>query len=464
MTTGKLMNDKDGNPYAATNARSDADSPGDSVHGSPAVVSKQVIVPFILVTFCFALWGFANDITNPLVKGFGNIFNQSTFISAFVQFSFYGGYCFMAIPAAIFIKRFTYKSGILLGLVLYALGGLLFIPASQIGIFWPFCAAFFIMTCGLSFLETSANPYILSMGAEETSTQRLNLAQAFNPLGSITGAWVAKEFILAKISPLSGAERAELPAAEFESLKLADLGVVRGPYVTIGIVIAVVFLMILFYKMPRSKSSENGSLDLGGTFSRLMGNSRYVESVIAQLFYVGAQIAVWTYLIHYGTEAYKATGLTEGAAAESAGSYAIYSLILFAASRFVCTFLLKFINAGMLLAILSSVAIGLCAFAMQNVSFNGLYALVAVSGCMSLMFPTIYGIGLRGLGEDSKLAAAGLVMAIAGGSILPLAQAAVIDSKGVAFSFVLPMICFIVVAIFGLRVLLFHDRRTTSAA
>ncbi len=429
--------------------------------GSSQVVPKNFLLPFILVTFCFALWGFANDITNPLVKGFGNIFNQSTFISAFVQFAFYGGYCFMAIPAAIFIKRFTYKSGILLGLVLYAAGGLLFIPASQWGIFWPFCAAFFIMTCGLSFLETSANPYILSMGSEETATQRLNLAQAFNPIGSITGAWVAKTYILEKISPLSGAERAELPAAEFEALKLTDLGVVRGPYVTIGIVLAIVFLTILLTKMPRSKTNDEGGLDLGGTFKRLMGSARYVESVIAQLFYVGAQIAVWTYIVHYGTEVFKGTGLSEGDASAAATTYSIYSLVLFAVARFVCTFLLRFMNAGMLLAALSAVAIGLCAFAMQGVSFTGLYALVGISGCMSLMFPTIYGIGLKGLGEDSKLAAAGLVMAIAGGSILPLAQAAVVDAKGVSFSFVLPLICFVVIALYGLRVMLYHDRRST---
>jgi len=456
------MTDKDNvaNPYESAKASS-----GVATHseGNDKVVPSSFLFPFILVTFCFALWGFANDITNPLVKGFGNIFNQSTFISAFVQFAFYGGYCFMAIPAAIFIKRFTYKSGILLGLVLYAAGGMLFIPASQWGIFWPFCAAFFIMTCGLSFLETSANPYILSMGSEETATQRLNLAQAFNPIGSITGAWVAKTFILEKISPLSGAERAELPAAEFESLKLTDLGVVRGPYVTIGIVLAVVFLLILLTKMPRSKTVNGGGLDLGGTFGRLMRNSRYVESVIAQLFYVGAQIAVWTYIVHYGTEVFKGTGLSEGEASAAATSYSIYSLVLFAVARFVCTFLLRFMNAGMLLAVLSAAAIGLSAFAMQGTTFGGLYALVAISGCMSLMFPTIYGIGLKGLGEDSKIAAAGLVMAIAGGSILPLAQAAVVDAKGVSFSFILPLICFVVIAIYGLRVMLYHDRRSTTA-
>ncbi len=179
------------------------------------VISRDLIVPFVLITFCFALWGFANDITNPLVKAFGTIFNQSAFISSFVQFAFYLGYCVMAIPAAIYIKKYSYKSGILVGLALYALGGMAFIPASMLGIFWPFCLAFFIMTCGLSFLETSANPYILSMGDESTATRRLNLAQSFNPLGSIIGILVAKDFILAKLNKLSAADRALLPSVEF---------------------------------------------------------------------------------------------------------------------------------------------------------------------------------------------------------------------------------------------------------
>ena len=216
------------------------------------LIAKNLIVPFVLITFCFALWGFANDITNPLVQAFGTIFNQSAFLSSFVQFAFYGGYCFMAIPAAIFIKKYSYKSGILVGLTLYALGGILFIPASIIGIFWPFCAAFFIMTCGLSFLETSANPYILSMGDESTATQRLNLAQSFNPMGSIIGILVAKDFILAKLNKLSSAERAALPTEEFDTIKMADLAIVREPYVAIGVVIAIMFMKTTLFQTVRN--------------------------------------------------------------------------------------------------------------------------------------------------------------------------------------------------------------------
>lgn len=420
------------------------------------VIARELLIPFILITFCFALWGFANDITNPLVKAFGTIFNQSAFISSFVQFAFYGGYCFMAIPAAIFIKKYSYKSGILLGLVLYAFGGMLFIPASLVGIFWPFCAAFFIMTCGLSFLETSANPYILSMGDESTATQRLNLAQSFNPMGSLIGIIVARDFILAKINKLGAAERASLPVEEFDTIKMADLAIVRGPYVAIGVIIAIMFVLIFIRKMPNAQDAAK-SLDISGTFKRLMANLRYREGVIAQAFYVGAQITVWTYTVHYGTEVLVGEGMLEGEAAAQAVSFNLYAMILFATSRFVCTYLLKYIQPGSLLMYLSIGAILLLFPVIFMGARPGLYALIGISGCMSLMFPTIYGIALKGVGEDAKLGAAGLVMAIAGGSLMPPLQGLVLDSYGVQLSYVMPIICFVVIAIFGYRTFKIHN-------
>lgn len=424
--------------------------------GKVPVIAKELLIPFILITFCFALWGFANDITNPLVKAFGTIFNQSAFISSFVQFAFYGGYCFMAIPAAIFIKKYSYKSGILLGLVLYAFGGLLFIPASLVGIFWPFCAAFFIMTCGLSFLETSANPYILSMGDESTATQRLNLAQSFNPMGSLIGIIVARDFILAKINKLGAAERASLPVEEFDTIKMADLAIVRGPYVAIGVIIAIMFVLIFIRKMPNAQDAAK-SLDISGTFKRLMANLRYREGVIAQAFYVGAQITVWTYTVHYGTEVLMGEGMLEGEAAAQAVSFNLYAMILFATSRFVCTYLLKYIQPGSLLMYLSIGAILLLFPVIFMGGRLGLYALIGISGCMSLMFPTIYGIALKGVGEDAKLGAAGLVMAIAGGSLMPPLQGLVLDSYGVQLSYLMPIICFVVIAIFGYRTYKIHN-------
>jgi MFS transporter, FHS family, L-fucose permease len=416
------------------------------------MLKKTPIIPFILTTSLFALWGFANDITNPLVKAFGTIFNQSQTVSTFVQVAFYGGYCLMAIPAAIFIKKYSYKKGLLVGLVLYGLGCLAFIPAAQFGLFQSFLIAYFIMTCGLSFLETSANPYILAMGEEETSTQRLNLAQAFNPLGSITGAFIATNFILGKMNKMSTQERGELPPADFETIKMADLEIVKGPYVIIGLVLVVMFVLFLIYKMPEYKEKDSSKgLDIKGTFNRLLKNNRYKEGVIAQAFYVGAQIAMWTFIVQYGTKVYMDLGMIEADAAEKASTLQIYALVLFASSRFVFTYLMNFMKPGFLLMILSLLAI---VFLIPVIFVGGemsMYFIMAVSGCMSLMFPTIYGIALKNVGDDAKLGAAGLVAAIGGGALLPMVQASIIDNYNVNVSFVVPAICFVVIVFYGRR-------------
>ena len=246
------------------------------------------LLPFILITSCFALWGFANDITNPMVKAFSKIFRMSVTDGALTQVAFYGGYFAMALPAALFIRRFSYKSGILMGLALYATGAFLFIAARSSGTYWPFLVAYFILTCGLSFLETSANPYILAMGDPSTATRRLNLAQSFNPIGSLCGMFVAMNFIQARLNPMDSAARATLPEAEFEAVKQSDLGILIKPYVVIGIVIAVMFLLILLVKMPRVKE-ESGS-SIRDSLRRLVGIPRYREGVLAQFFYVGVQI------------------------------------------------------------------------------------------------------------------------------------------------------------------------------
>jgi FHS family L-fucose permease-like MFS transporter len=264
------------------------------------ILEKQYLVPFILITSCFAFWGFANDITNPMVKAFSKIFLMNTVQGSLVQVAFYGGYFAMAFPAAIFIRRFTYKAGILVGLGLYATGALLFIPASAIGLYAPFLIAYFILTCGLSFLETSANPYILSMGAEESSTQRLNLAQSFNPIGSITGMFVAKTFIQARLNPMDTAQRELLSPTEFEAVKMSDLDIMASPYIIIGLVIIMMFVLIALVRMPKNADSKP-TIDFFPTLKRIFSIPRYREGVIAQFFYVGAQIMCWTFIVHYGT-------------------------------------------------------------------------------------------------------------------------------------------------------------------
>lgn len=414
------------------------------------------IVPFILITSCFALWGFANDITNPMVKAFSKIFRMSATDGALVQVAFYGGYFAMAFPAAMFIRRYSYKAGVLVGLGLYALGALLFYPAKMTGEYYPFLAAYFILTCGLSFLETSSNPYILSMGTEETATRRLNLAQSFNPMGSLLGMFVAMNFIQAKLNPLDTAARAQLDDAQFAAVKESDLSVLITPYLAIGIVIFAMFMLILIKKMPHN-GDKNHDINFVPTLRRIFSLPHYREGVIAQFFYVGVQIMCWTFIIQYGTPILMAEGMTEQAAEVMSQQYNIIAMVIFCCSRFICTFLLRYINTGQLLMILAIAGGALVCGVIFMHNIYGLYCLVGVSACMSLMFPTIYGIALTGLGDDAKFGAAGLIMSILGGSVLPPLQASIIDRgelfgmPAVNVSFVLPFVCFVVIAIYGQR-------------
>ena len=414
------------------------------------------VIPFILITMCFALWGFANDITNPMVKAFSKIFRMSVSDGTLVQVAFYGGYFAMAFPAAIFIRKYSYKAGILLGLALYAVGAFLFFPEKLSGEFYPFLAAYFILTCGLSFLETSANPYILSMGSEETATRRLNLAQSFNPMGSLLGMFVAMKFIQARLDPMESAERAKLSGAEFDGMRDSDLSVLITPYLIIGLVILAMFLVIRFTNMPKGKDASS-NIDFLPTLKRIFSLPRYREGVIAQFFYVGAQIMCWTFIIQYGTRLFMLQGMAEKSAEVLSQQYNIVAMVIFCVSRFICTFLLRYLNAGKLLMILAIAAGCFTVGVIMIDGIAGLYCLVGISACMSLMFPTIYGIALEGLGDDAKFGAAGLIMAILGGSILPPLQARIIDMgeisgfPAVNISFILPFICFVVVAFYGYR-------------
>jgi len=432
------------------------------------VVARAVLLPWVLITCCFALWGFANDITNPMVKAFSKILLMSNFQGSLVQFAFYGGYFAMAFPAALFIKKTSYKAGILVGLGLYATGALIFIPASLMMVFWPFLVAYFVITCGLSFLETSANPYILSMGSAETATRRLNFSQAFNPVGSLLGMFTAQQLILARLNDATKEERARMAADAYYQVTAHDLGIIRGPYVGIGLVILVFFVLIAVVRMPYTQEKAR-RLDVGGTLARLLTNKKYVEGVIAQFFYVGAQIMCWTFIIHYGTELFTAEPykMAEQDAEVLSQKYNIGAMILFCSSRFVCTYLLKYIRPGALLAVLALGGLGLTLGAIFVQGIAGLYCLVGISACMSLMFPTIYGIALKGLGKDAEIGAAGLIMAILGGSVLPPVQGAITDLKtvnlgfaslsAVRASFVLPLLCFVVIAIYGFRTHWHHE-------
>jgi FHS family L-fucose permease-like MFS transporter len=443
------------------------------------VVPRKYLFAFILVTTLFSLWGFANDVTNPLVRVFKEVFVISNAQSSLVQWAFYGGYATMAIPAALVIRRFSYKTGILVGLALYAAGALLTIPASSALSFNVFLVGFYVLTFGLAFLETAANPYILSLGPPETATRRLNLAQAFNPIGSLTGMVVASMFVLPSldISKFRDDQVAAHPEyatmlpsqvdaaigtswetlvrtdpAAFRDIQAHDLRVVMIPYAIIAVVVVLTLIAFAVSKLP-----DTGHNDAPVKFvpltKRLLTSPLYVGGVIAQAFYVGAQIMCWTFIIHYGMTL---CGLTSS----QAQNYNIAAMVLFLSSRFICTLLLRVVKPGQLLGALAVGGMLLTVGAIFLQGMPGLYCLIGVSGCMSLMFPTIYGIALDGLTpSDAKLGSAGLIFAIVGGAIMPRMQGAMIDGEGmqigslmlesVRVSFVLPAICFVVIAIYG---------------
>lgn len=417
------------------------------------VVDKKILVPFILITSLFALWGFANDITNPMVAAFKTVMEISNAKAAMVQFAFYGGYATMAIPAALIIKRYSYKTGILIGLALYAIGALLFFPAAKYEFFGFFLVSLYILTFGLAFLETTANPYILSMGDPATATRRLNLAQSFNPLGSILGMFIASKLILSSLESDLRDESGNLifdtlSAAEKAVIRTNDLAVIRDPYVILGFVVIVMLIVIAVAKMPKRESADH-EIHPWHSAKRLFRNKIYREGVIAQVFYVGAQIMCWTFIIQYADNL--------GIPKAQAQNYNIIAMAIFITSRFISTFLMKYLNARYMLLLFAIGGMLTTAGVILIQGMMGLYLLVATSAFMSLMFPTIYGIALEDVGDDATLGAAGLVMAIVGGALMPPLQGLIIDQgtigplPAVNFSFVLPFICFVVIAIYGKR-------------
>jgi len=418
------------------------------------LVDRRYLVPFIAITTLFALWGFANDITNPMVAAFQTLMELPAAKASLIQFAFYGGYATMAIPAALFIRKYSYKSGILLGLALYAVGALLFIPAAARQSFTFFCFSLYILTFGLAFLETTANPFILSLGSKENATRRLNLAQAFNPMGSLAGMAVASMVVLPNL--LSDKRDAAgniifpmLSEAEKADIRLHDLAVIRDPYVALGIVVIIMMVIIAFVKVPTANGQKQPTATKG-TLSRLWHNKVYREGVIAQVFYVAAQIMVWTFIIHYADHL--------GISKATAQNYNIIAMCLFLCGRFLSTWLMKYTDGRRLLTIFGICA-ALCSLgAIMIVGKVGLYCLIGISLFMSLMFPTIYGTALENVSlEDASLGAAFLVMAIVGGALMPPLQGMIIDCGTIAghpavnVSYVLPLICFVMVAIYGFR-------------
>lgn len=398
------------------------------------VLEKKYLLPFILVTSLFALWGLANNMTDTLLAAFRRIMRMSDTQTSFIQMAFYGAYFCIALPAALFIRKYSYKSGVILGLILYASGALLFWPAAKVESYAFYLIAIYILASGCSVLETAANPYIMSMGSPETATRRLNIAQSFNPIGSILGILLSKYFILQDISLYS----------------------VSGTYAGVGVLLLVIMVVMLFSHMPEGKPTANEQPTAGSsivaTFKRLAKNKRYAFGVIAQFFYVGAQICVWSFTIRL---VMKELGHVE---AQAAIIYLI-SIIGFCTSRFVYTWLMKYIAPHWLLVI-GSVLSAICTLlVVLAAGWVAVIALVLISVFMSLMFPTIYGIALGSLTktpgtleplehteDDIKIGASGLIMAILGGALLTPLQGMVSDATGsINISYAVPLFCFLVV-------------------
>ncbi len=424
------------------------------------LVPKQILLPFIVLASCFAWWGLANNLTDPLVKAFTGIYqDMSTLESASIQFAFYGAYFALAIPGALIVRKFNYKTGVLAGLGIYIIGCLLFYPAALSESFHFFLISFFVLAGGLSILETAANPYIYSIGPEKTATQRLNLAQSFNPVGSIFGNLMCQFLILKSLEDKGLSKLSELaevnPEAQSEALMI-----VVTPYVGVGIFLLLIWAAIALMKMPHAAAhaeTHDHDLHFGESVKALMMNSNYVFAVIAQFFYVGLQISVWTYTVFYIPEQ---LGIPDSEALK----YQTAALILFGSGRFVCTFLMNFISPSRLLFINATICCILCLVIVFVGGHIGVYSLVALSGFMSLMFPTIFGLGTQGLGPHTKIGGSGLIMAILGGALMPFAQAWVIDVADVNLSYLVPLACFIVVGAYALFATFYAPKVAEEAA
>jgi len=416
-----------------------------------ARVARAAVVPLVLIVSLFFLWGVANSLNDILIKQFKKAFELSDFQAGLVQSAFYFGYFVFALPAGMFMRRHGYKGAVVAGLVLYAAGAFLFWPAASAHAYGLFLLALFVLASGLAFLETSANPLMTVLGPPEGAARRLNLAQAFNPLGAITGVLVGRHFILSGVENTPEQLAAMGPAAR-QAYLAAESATVQVPYLVIGLVVAAWAAMVVLARFPATVADgDDGAPATGAaaTLRRLAGNARFAFAVVAQFFYVGAQVAVWSFLIRYAQDS--VPGMPEKTAAD----YLTASLVLFMLGRFAGTALLRRIAPAPLLAAFAAANLLLAGIAIALPGMVGLYALVGLSFFMSVMFPTIFALGLDGLDHDArKLGSSLLVMAIIGGAVLAAATGLVSDLAGIHNAVAVPLVCFAVILGFAL-----HARR-----
>lgn len=405
--------------------------------------SVAVVLPLILIISLFFLWGMANNLNDILITQFKKVFTLSDLKSGLVQSAFYTGYFVFAIPAALYVKRFSYKAAVITGLLLYALGAFLFYPAASAREYNLFLAALFIIASGLAFLETSANPLIVAMGDPATAERRLNFAQSFNPFGCIAGIVIGREFILSGHEP-TAADLAAMTPAALEQFYQTESQAVQVPYIVLGALVFCWALLVLIVKFPKV-ATESASHGVGSwaDYKSLLCNGRFMFGVTAQFFYVGAQVCLWSYTIRYGQQAMPGTGEKELA------NYLLASLIIFMVGRFVATALMVKFKPSLLMMIYAIINVLLCALAVLFPSYLGMLALVATSFFMSLMFPTIFALSIKGLGEQSKAGSSLVIMAIIGGAAITALMGFVSDISSIHTAVLIPLVCFVVIAAYA---------------
>jgi len=409
----------------------------------PTAATSRSVYAFVLIISLFFLWGVANNLNDILIKQFKKAFELSDFRAGLVQSAFYAGYFLLALPASLITRRLGYKAALLIGLGMYATGAFLFYPAAALRTYALFLGALFIIASGLAFLETAANPLVTVLGPAEGAARRLNLAQSFNPLGSITGVLIGQHFIFSGVeltSPQLGGMSANARAAYYASQSAA----VPGPYLVIGVVVLVWMLLIALVRLPSAAGRGAGHRARGAAIRELLRNTNLLLAIVAQFFYVGAQVGIWSYLIRYAQQT------LPGTSERDAADFLTVALVMFMIGRFAGTALMRYLPPARLLAIFASVALALVSVALIMPGRVGTDALVATAFFMSIMFPTIFALGLRGLDDaDRKIASSFLVMAIIGGATLTVVMGAISDAAGIHRAMIVPILCFAVVVGFA---------------
>ncbi|WP_407482084.1 L-fucose:H+ symporter permease [Elizabethkingia meningoseptica] len=400
---------------------------------------RGYLFPLILVTSLFFFWGFVHNLDPVLIPHLRKAFQLTDLESSLVDFSIFIAYFLMAIPAGNVMRKYGYKSGIIFGLCLFALGAFLFIPAANTKMYIFFLGALFVIACGLAFLETAANPYVTILGPEETATRRLNFSQSFNGLAAFIAPIVGGKYILSE-QTLTDAQLKALSPEALDAYITHEAASVKGPYLILGIIIIIVMLLFVFTKLPDIKHEDEGDKS---KISHAWRHKHLRWAVVAQFFYVGAQVCVLSFFIRFVVVS---AGITE----KNAAFYSGLAGLAFMLGRFVGTFFMKFIKPYKLLMIYAAVSMLLTLVAIVGKGTITIYALIGVAFFMSIMFPTIFSLGIADLGKDTKIASSLIVMSIVGGAILPLGLGYISDiTHNIQYGYIVPFICFIVVFIFG---------------